>query len=172
MGSEMCIRDRVIGFATTDIKVGDHVHEHNMGYADFERDYAFGTCRNDVKLVQEHEQRTFQGFRRANGVAGTRNYIGVISTVNCSATVVKKIAENFTDEILSEYPNVDGVVALTHGSGCGMGTFEGQLMVQRCVGGYARHPNFAGVVIVGLGCEGLQMKGLLQKEHLVVALNP
>ena len=159
--------NQVIGFATADIKIGDHVHEHNMAYADFERDYAFGTGRNDAKLVSENEQRTFQGYRRANGLAATRNYIGVIATVNCSATVVKKIAEHFTDEILSEYPNVDGVVALTHGSGCGMGTYEGHLMVQRCVGGYARHPNFGGVVIVGLGCEGLQMKGLLQKENLV-----
>ena len=159
--------NQVIGFATADIKIGDHVHEHNMAYADFERDYAFGTGRNDVKLVPENEQRAFQGYRRANGLAATRNYIGVIATVNCSATVVKKIAEHFTDEILSEYPNVDGVVALTHGSGCGMGTYEGHLMVQRCVGGYARHPNFGGVVIVGLGCEGLQMKGLLQKENLV-----
>ena len=159
--------NQIIGFATADINIGDHVHEHNMAYADFERDYAFGTGRNDAKLVSENEQRTFQGYRRANGLAATRNYIGVIATVNCSATVVKKIAEHFTDEILSEYPNVDGVVALTHGSGCGMGTYEGHLMVQRCVGGYARHPNFGGVVIVGLGCEGLQMKGLLQKENLV-----
>ena len=159
--------NQIIGFATADINIGDHVHEHNMAYADFERDYAFGIGRNDAKLVLENEQRTFQGYRRANGLAATRNYIGVIATVNCSATVVKKIAEHFTDEILSEYPNVDGVVALTHGSGCGMGTYEGHLMVQRCVGGYARHPNFGGVVIVGLGCEGLQMKGLLQKENLV-----
>lgn len=161
--------DQIIGFATSDISPGEHVHEHNMGYGDFERDYAFGEGRNDVPVVPESECRTFQGFRRANGAAATRNFIGVISTVNCSATVVKKIADHFREEELSDYPNVDGVVALTHGWGCGTGTVEGQQMVQRAVGGFARHPNFAGVVLVGLGCEVLQMKLLSSRENLVVS---
>ena len=161
--------DQIIGFASTDIAPGEHVHEHNMGYADFDRDYAFGAGRHDAELVPESARRTFQGYRRANGQAATRNFIGVISTVNCSATVVKKIADYFRDDALADYPNVDGVVGLTHGWGCGMGTLEGQQMVQRCVGGFSRHPNFAGIVLVGLGCETLQMDGLVDKENLVVS---
>ena len=161
--------DQIIGFASCDIAPGEHVHEHNMTYADFERDYQFGVGRNDATIVPDAERRTFQGFRRANGASATRNYIGVISTVNCSATVAKKVADFFNGETLSEYPNVDGVVALTHGWGCGTGTWEGQLMVQRCVGGFARHPNFAGVVLIGLGCEVLQMKLLTDRENLVVS---
>ena len=161
--------DQIIGFASCDIAPGEHVHEHNMTYADFERDYQFGVGRNDATIVPDAERRTFQGFRRVNGASATRNYIGVISTVNCSATVAKKVADFFNDETLSEYPNVDGVVALTHGWGCVTGTREGQLMVQRCVGGFARHPNFAGVVLIGLGCEVLQMKLLTDRENLVVS---
>ena len=161
--------DQIIGFAACDIAKGDHVHEHNLDFAEFDRDHAFGAGRQDAILVPESERRQFQGFRRANGQAATRNYIGVMCTVNCSATVVRKIADHFRGDALADYPNVDGVVALTHGWGCGMGTQEGRDMVQRCVGGYARHPNFAGMVLVGLGCEVMQMKGLLRREHLEVS---
>ncbi len=161
--------DQIIGFAACDIAKGDHVHEHNLDFAEFDRDHAFGAGRQDAILVPESERRQFQGFRRANGQTATRNYIGVMCTVNCSATVVRKIADHFRGDALADYPNVDGVVALTHGWGCGMGTQEGCDMVQRCVGGYARHPNFAGMVLVGLGCEVLQMKGLLRREHLEVS---
>ena len=91
---------------------------------------------------------------RAPGRVATRNYVGIVSTVNCSATVSKKIAENLNREVLSAYPNVDGVVALTHTTGCGMAEEgEGMTLLQRTLAGYARHVNFGGVLVIGLGCE-------------------
>jgi altronate hydrolase len=158
--------DQIIGFASGTIQPGDHVHTHNLDFREFERDYAFGEATRDSALHPESERAFFQGYRRADGRAATRNYIGVLTTVNCSATVARQIADHFRGPALADYPNVDGVVALTHSWGCGMGSPEGHFMVQRCVGGYARHPNFAGVVIVGLGCEALQMLSLMKRESL------
>jgi altronate hydrolase len=102
-----------------------------------------------------------------DGKVATRNYIGILSTVNCSATVARGIAGHFTQERLSAYPNVDGIVALTHGSGCGMDTNgEGMQLLRRTLGGYAQHANFAGVLIVGLGCEANQISALLGSQSL------
>src|SRR5918994_1471110 len=78
--------------------------------------------------------------------------IGVVTTVNCSATVAKRVAAAFENGGLEDHPNVDGVVALVHGTGCGMATKgEGFDVLQRILWGYLRHPNFAGVLLIGLG---------------------
>src|SRR4029077_1885912 len=110
---------------------------------------------------------TFEGIVRPDGRVATRNYLGILSTVNCSATVARGIADAFSHGALAEFPNVDGVVALTHGSGCGMDT-DGESMhvLRRTLAGYARHPNFAGVLVVGLGCESNQISALLGAESL------
>ncbi len=146
---------QIIGFAAADIAPGEHVHTHNLAMQDFGRDYAIGQHRQPTDHVPEAERATFQGYRRASGRAGTRNYIGVLTTVNCSATVARQIATQMTlSGELDAYPNVDGVVALTHGTGCGMAdSGDGFANLQRTVWGYARHPNFAGILLVGLGCE-------------------
>jgi altronate hydrolase len=155
--------DQVIGFATTDIEPGRHVHVHNVEMHDFARDYAFGADTRPTDYVPEAERATFQGFRRANGKVGTRNYIGVLTSVNCSATVARQIAAKVERDLLPDYPNVDGVVALTHGTGCGMAdSGEGYANLQRVLWGYARNPNFVGVLIVGLGCEVNQIDFLLE----------
>ena len=155
--------DQVIGFATTDIEPGRHVHVHNVEMHDFVRDYAFGADTRPTAYVPEAERATFQGFRRANGKVGTRNYIGVLTSVNCSATVARQIAARVERDLLPDYPNVDGVVALTHGTGCGMAdSGEGYANLQRVLWGYARNPNFVGVLIVGLGCEVNQIDFLLE----------
>ena len=113
--------------------------------------------------MPEAERRTFEGYVRANGRVGTRNYIGVLTSVNCSATAAKYIAASVSDELLAGYPNVDGVVALAHSTGCGMaGAGEGYDNLQRVLWGFARHPNFAGIVMVGLGCEVNQIDFLLE----------
>ncbi|MFZ9440900.1 MAG: UxaA family hydrolase, partial [Hylemonella sp.] len=109
-----------VGFASTDIEAGTMVHSHNTEFREFDRDYAHASEYKPVTLLPESERATFQGYVRANGQVGTRNYIGVLSTVNCSATVAHKIAEWFTPERLAAYPNVDGVVAFAHSIGCGM----------------------------------------------------
>jgi len=157
--------DQIIGFASRDIAPGEHVHLNNLAMGAFERDYAFGADAKPTRHVDP--PATFMGIVRADGRVATRNYIGILSTVNCSATVVRGIADHFSRGALAAFPNVDGVVALTHGSGCGMDTRgEGMQVLQRTLGGYARHANFAGVLIVGLGCEANQISALLGAQGL------
>ncbi len=156
-----------IGFAATDIPAGTYVHSHNMDFQEFDRDYAHARDYVPTQILPESEQAQFQGIVRANGQVGTRNYIGILATVNCSATVVHRIAAAFTPEVMDAYPNVDGVVALSHGMGCGM-EMSGEPMdlLRRTMGGYACHANFAGVLIVGLGCERNQLDALLKDQGL------
>jgi len=153
--------NQIIGFATTDIRAGQHVHSHNLGIGEFERDYGIGQNIRDLEAV-EHPA-TFMGYRRPSGKVGTRNYIAVIASVNCSATVVRAIANHFHPDRLSTYPHTDGVVALVHPLGCGMGAAgEGMDILRRTLVGYAKHPNFAGVLFVGLGCEQNQIAPILE----------
>jgi len=156
-----------IGFATVDIPAGTYVHSHNVTFREFDRDYAYGREYVPTPVLPESEQAKFMGYVRADGEVGTRNFIGILSTVNCSATVVHKVAEYFTEERLKDFPNIDGVVGLSHGLGCGM-EMSGEPMdlLRRTIGGYARHPNFAGVLIIGLGCERNQLAGLMAQQGL------
>lgn len=154
--------NQIIGFASEDIAPGQHVHVHNCAMGEFERDYAFGSDARPTAYVPEAQRATFDGYLRSNGKVGTRNYIGVLTTVNCSATVAKMIAAAFDGDALEDYPNVDGVAAFVHGTGCGMADDgEGLATLQRTLWGYIRHPNFAGILLVGLGCEGNQIRFLL-----------
>ena len=156
-----------IGFAETDIPAGTFVHSHNMEFREFDRDYAHARDYKPVVMVPENERATFMGIVRANGQVATRNYIGVLSTVNCSATVVHKIAEYFTPERLADYPNIDGVVAFAHGTGCGMEmTGEPMDLLRRTMAGYIRHANLAGALVVGLGCERNQVSKLFKEQEL------
>ncbi len=161
--------NQIIGFASRAIGPGEHVHLHNLAMGDFARDYAIGVDAKPTAYIQP--AATFQGIVRRDGPnagkVATRNYIGILSTVNCSATVARGIADHFNAERLARFPNVDGVVALTHGSGCGMDTHgEGMQILRRTLGGYAKHANFAGVLIVGLGCEANQISALLGAQAL------
>ena len=156
--------NQIIGFATRDIPPGEHVHVHNLAMGEFQRDYAF--CADVKPVALATPQATFQGIVRSDGRVATRNYIGILTSVNCSATVARTIARHFENR-LDDYPNVDGVVALTHKSGCGMAS-EGEPMdvLRRTMAGYARHPNFFAVQVVGLGCEANQVNALLAAEKL------
>jgi altronate hydrolase len=156
---------QILGFASEMIAPGDHVHTHNMAMGDFARDYAFGVDARPTSPIAE--PATFQGIVRADGRVATRNYLGILTTVNCSASTARFIAEQFRGVALAEFPNIDGVVALGHGTGCGMG-IDGEPMnlLRRTIAGYARHPNFAGVLVLGLGCETNQISGLLAAEGL------
>lgn len=151
---------QLIGFASADIAPGDHVHTHNVAFRNREMDYEFAT---NLRPVPPATPDTFMGYKRENGGVGTRNYIAVLTSVNCSATAARRIAAHFTPERLAQYPNVDGVVAYVHGTGCGMaGDGEGFEALQRVMWGFARHPNHAGVLMVGLGCEMNQIDWLLE----------
>ncbi|UTD26877.1 UxaA family hydrolase [Bradyrhizobium sp. WD16] len=151
---------QVIGFAGRDIPAGAWVHEHNVVLQEFERDYAFATdAQPDQTLRPDEAPAFFEGFRRPGGRAGTRNYVGILSSVNCSATIVDFIADEIARSgVLADYPNIDGVIPLHHGTGCGMaGAGEGFDLLTRTLWGYASHPNLAAVLVVGLGCEVLQI---------------
>jgi altronate hydrolase len=159
----------VIGFAAEDLAPGTWVHSHNVAFEEFERDYAFGRDYAPVALLPEARRATFQGIVREDGRVATRNYVGVVSTVNCSATVVRRIADWFTEERLAAFPNVDGVAAFAHPLGCGMEmTGEPMALLRRTLAGYARHANLAAVLVVGLGCERNELAGLCAAERLVV----
>ena len=156
--------DQIIGFASQDIAAGDHVHVHNLAMGEFRRDYAFCVDVKPTHYVQP--AATFQGIVRPDGGVATRNYIGILTSVNCSATVARMVADHFRNR-LDDYPNVDGVVALTHKSGCGMAS-EGEAMdlLRRTMAGYARHPNFHTVQVVGLGCEANQISSFVSTQEL------
>jgi altronate hydrolase len=156
--------NQIIGFATRDIRPGDHVHVHNLSMGNFERDYAFCADARPTDFVVP--PATFEGIVRSDGRVATRNYIGILTSVNCSATVARMIARHFEGR-LEDYPNVDGVVALTHKSGCGMAS-EGEAidLLRRTMAGYARHANFHSVIMVGLGCESNQINNLMSVHQL------
>jgi len=142
-----------IGRATTDITPGQHVHQQNLGYVEDEVDYAFATVHHENKKI-DGPRPTFMGYPRANGRVGTRNYVAIVTTVNCSATVAKRVAEHFTPEVMAKYPNVDGVAPITHTSGCGLvPTSRGGQILLRTLRGTAAHPNVQGLLVLGLGCE-------------------
>ncbi|WCM89832.1 UxaA family hydrolase [Acidovorax sp. NCPPB 3576] len=159
--------DTVIGVATRDLEPGDYVHSHNIELVDYYRDPAFGADVRPVDYVPEGERATFEGFVREDGSVGTRNFIGILSSVNCSATVIKQIAAHFTPERMKAFPHIDGVVAFAQTSGCGMSSPSEHFdVLRRTIAGYARHPNLAGVLIVGLGCERNQVDGLVDSQGL------
>jgi altronate hydrolase len=168
--------NQIIGFATRDIRAGEHVHLHNMGIGSEHganvggaaRDYAFCADVKPVKMA--NPPATFLGIVRDDGRVATRNYVAIISSVNCSATVSRAIADQFRSDIrpeaLADYPNIDGVIALTHGTGCGMDMGESMDVLRRTMAGYARHPNIAATIFIGLGCEANQITSLLGAEGL------
>ena len=150
---------QIIGFASKAIAPGEWVHEQNVVVHEFERDYRFAEDARKEDILPLHEQATFEGFRRANGSVGTRNYIAILTSVNCSATAARFMAEEINrSNILNDYPNIDGVIPLVQGGGCALDVKgEGYEILKRTQWGYATNPNVAGVVMVGLGCEGFQI---------------
>jgi altronate hydrolase len=160
---------QIIGFATEDISPGAHIHTHNCSFAEFDRDYAFAQDAREELLLPAAARATFEGYRRVNGKAGTRNYIGILTSVNCSASVARFMAEAVNRSgVLADYQNVDGVVSFVHGTGCGLAAKgEGYEALERTQWGYAGHPNLAAALIVGLGCEVFQIERLKQKYGLI-----
>lgn len=157
----------VIGFAARPIAAGEHVHTHNLEFREFARDYAPCSDLRPVAPVPTEARRKFLGHVRDDGRVGTRNYVAILSSVNCSATTAKAIERHFERLVPANYPNVDGVIAFTHGSGCGMGAGQSLATLRRVMAGYAQNPNVAGVLMLGLGCERNQIDGLLEQEGLV-----
>src|SRR5262249_19556292 len=164
---------QIIGFASRAIAPGEWVHEHNVALHDFARDYRFSEGAKNDEMLPPELRATFEGYVRANGKTGTRNYVGVLTSVNCSASAAKFIAEGVNRSgILADYPEIDGVVAFVHGTGCGMAAYgEGWEVLRRTQWGYATHPNLGATLMVGLGCEVFQIDrmkdeyGLIEGDH-------
>ena len=151
---------QVIGLATRDIAMGDHVHSHNCAFSAHDQDYAIGADLAAAQAaIPQPAPRTFDGYVRADGRVGTRNYIAILATVNCSATVIRRAASEIEAEgVLNDYPNIDGVIALSHGTGCGMAAAgRGFDILDRVLWGHATHPNVGAAIFVGLGCEVMQI---------------
>ena len=165
-GANVLRYGQIIGAATIDIPAGSHIHTHNLAMAAHTADYAYSTDIRPLPVVERG--RTFDGYRRANGRVGTRNYLGVLTSVNCSGSVAKFICEAVErDGWLKHFPNVDGVVPIVHGTGCGMSNHdEGYATLYRTLQGYAQNPNFGGILLLGLGCEVLQLPDLVGKGRL------
>ena len=172
-GSPVRRYGQVIGFATLDIAVGDHVHTQNLGIGELSADrYEIGVDVRPVEYYPPQQMRTFDGFKREDGRVGTRNYVAVISTVNCAASVSQFVKDKFRD-VQRDYPNIDGVLAITHKSGCGTKLFgEDHWALQRVLAGYAKHPNVAAYLLVGLGCEVNQAAVMVERQKMAVPGHP
>jgi altronate hydrolase len=158
---------QIIGFASQPIRTGEHVHVHNCAYGEFSRDAVPGADYKPTEFFPDAERATFQGYVRADGRVATRNMLGVVTTVNCSATVARAIVDRLRQQALPNFPNVDDIVAFTHSGGCGTAT-EGENIeiLRRTLAGVMRHPNIAGVLLLGLGCESNQGNVVLQRAGL------
>jgi len=158
---------QIIGFAQGPIRAGEHVHEHNCAYGEFGRERLIGVDYRPTELVPEAERATFQGYVRDDGRVATRNMLGVVTTVNCSATVARAIVDRLRQQALQDYPNVDDIVAFTHTGGCGTASSGENIdTLRRTLTGVMRHPNMAGVLLLGLGCEANQGSMLLDSAGL------
>ena len=164
VGSPVLKFGQIIGYATQHIAPGEHIHVHNCAMGEHDQNYVIGV---DYRPVQYREpaEATFKGIRRSNGLVGTRNFIALCSTVNCSATVIRHIADRVNHSgVLDAYPHIDGVIALSHGTGCGMAdSGEGFEALERVLWGHATHPNVTAAIFVGLGCEVMQIGRLKNK---------
>lgn len=168
-GSPVRRYGQIIGYASARIEAGEHVHVHNLEVGSGTRSYEPGVDARPVDFYPAEERRFFDGFARADGRAGTRNYVAIISTVNCSASVSRFARERFA-QVSRDFPNVDGVITLTHASGCGQ-VLDGDdhRALERVLAGYARHPNVAAYVVVGLGCEVNQAPAMVERHKLSLA---
>lgn len=163
-GQQIIKYGSVIGVATQDIPSGAHVHVHNVAMTSFHRNESFGENARETDILPLAERATFEGYRRAGGGVGTRNYVGIVTSVNCSASAAKLLAkEAERSGLLESFPGVDGIVPIVHGAGCCIGTDdEAFRKLQRAIWGYATHPNFASVLMLGLGCEANQIPLMLE----------
>ncbi|MEK7700850.1 MAG: UxaA family hydrolase, partial [candidate division NC10 bacterium] len=163
---------QIIGFATQDIVAGDHVHTQNLGIGELQREYEFCTDARPVDYYPPSSMLAFDGYQREDGRVGTRNYVAIVSGVNCSASVSHLVKDKFHDA-QRDYPNVDGVLAITHKSGCGTKLFgEDHLALQRVLAGYAKHPNVAAYILIGLGCEVNQAAVMVERQRMAAPGHP
>jgi altronate hydrolase len=156
-----------IGFAAEDIEPGTYLHSHNISFNKITKDYRLAEDYVPTEVLPSEQRATFMGYDRGDGRVGTRNMVGIFITVNCSATVARKISAYFDQERLASYANVDGVVAFVHEQGCGMEmTGEPMDLLRRTLAGYIRHPNIGGALVLSLGCERNNLVQFFEEQGL------
>ncbi len=157
----------VIGRAARDIEAGEHVHDHNLEWDETEVDYRMCADYVPTELVPEESRPVFNGYVRPDGRVGTRNYIGVFTTVNCCSAIAKSICDYFTEEVLKDYPDVDGVVPFNCPLGCGMESYGRPMdLLRQTIGNYIKHQNTGAALLIGLGCERNNIDALIEAEGL------
>jgi altronate hydrolase len=166
-GTEVRRAGLPIGVTFAPVAAGAHVHVHNLGL-DGHRPGGGGPRAGAVSPPNATGAR-FLGYPRADGRAGTRNLLVVMATVNCAATVVRRIAQVFrARHPAGSLPGIDGLVALTHPQGCSVrADGPGMAVLRRTMAGHAHHPNAAGTLVVGLGCEDNSIASFLAAAGLV-----
>ncbi len=166
-GTPILKYNTIIGYAHDNIDKGSWIHSHNIKMDTVNKDYRFCQDYRKTELLPHDRRAKFNGYLRADGRVGTRNQIGIFVTVNCSATVARKLSRYFDAERIADFPNVDGVIAFIHHQGCGMEmTGEPMDLLRRTLSGYIKHPNIAGAVILSLGCERNNVKSFMEQESL------
>lgn len=144
----------IIGYALEHIKKGNHVHSHNLYVKKASCEHICESQHDHFPLKKKSERSFFKGYIRPGGKIGTRNYIGILSTVNCSTSICHFIADQANKAFKEKHASIDGFVGLGHGAGCCMTIGgEGLTILQKTMAGFIRHPNFGGILVVGLGCE-------------------
>lgn len=157
----------VIGFASEDLPAGTWMHSHNISFGDLVKDYRHGQDYRPTEVLPPAERARFQGIVRADGRVATRNYLGVFIVSHSAATVARHIADHFDEEELAGFAHVDGVVPFIHEQGSGMEqSGEPMDMLRRTLGGYVRHPNTGGALVVALGEEQNELGAFLAHQGL------
>ncbi|WP_417524926.1 UxaA family hydrolase [Marinovum sp.] len=166
VGDNVLKYGQIIGAASADIAAGAHVHAHNLGMGAHKQDHAFGAAAHPLPAPEGTAE--FMGYHRPSGRVGTRNYLGILTSVNCAGSVARFIAEAATRaDLLADFPNVDGIVPIVHGTGCGMSSKgEGYETLFRTLAGYGHSANFGAILMIGLGCEVMQIPDLIDRKAL------
>ena len=169
-GGEIIRYGVVLGYAKDPIPAGSWINEHmlNLPESPALDNMPWGTNVKPMADLPDPPRTTWMGYRNAHGPAGTRNLLGIVTTVQCAAGVVKVAVERIKQELLPRYPNVDGVVAITHPYGCGVAINAPEAKTPiRAITNVIRHPNFGGeIMVVGLGCEKLTYDRVLPPEDI------
>ncbi|WP_148255141.1 galactarate dehydratase [Aidingimonas lacisalsi] len=165
-GAEVIRYSEIIGTATETIPLGGHVNEHNIALRQPPALHELESATREYGPPERLEGYTFQGYRNADGSVGTKNVLGITTSVQCVAGTVEHVVKRIKAELLPKYPNVDDVVGLTHTYGCGVAINAPAAIIPiRTLKNITLNPNFGGeVMVIGLGCEKLQPSTLVSEQ--------
>lgn len=158
----------VIGYANQNIPAGSWVREELVRMPTAPSLDSLDLATNTGPTPEPLEGYTFEGYRNPDGSVGTKNILGIATTVQCVAPTVEHAIRRVREELLPRFPNVDDVVSVSHAYGCGVAIDAPDAEIPiRSLGNIARHPNLGGEpLVVSLGCEKMQPERLLPATTL------